>query len=868
MASLHPGRRLRHSRRAQQVRTRHRDADVGRDVCVPVPHLGPLTGTISGIGLWVSLLLKSSFALVGFSAYTAALAPNLPAIPTALTLLCAVTTLNVLGIGKVSKAQVFTVVVSISGLALLVILGADHFPATSNAPFLSEGAGGLVYTSAFVFISYAGVTKVAALAEEVKNPERNLHRGIIFTVIIATALYGVVTFTMVRVVPADTLHGSLRPVFELATHLGGHHLGVAAAILSVLTMTAMATAGLLASSRFPFAMSRNRILPSLLAQVHPRFNTPLPAILMTSVAMAVAIIFLDAGRIAKLASSFQILVYMGENLAVIVLRESHQSWYKPSYRSPLYPWLPISGLLTGVILLVALGVFSAVGAALISLLGAILYLGYSRKRTVDRGVVGKIGPRVDLHQPSETPFIQIEDDHEGDAAVVVALFGKERSPEALVDVGRALAGGRKMHATHVTEAEPEVELESMLEEDAEVQALRRRVQAMATELDLDLAFHAIASHDLVRTVHAVTARVHCQWLVMQWHGRPRQSLTSLSPIGWLINHLQSNLAMVRDRGVRYVREILVCPAPGPHDALVVSTANDLASSYGARVTLARFVPNDAPDKTVTSERAYLEQLGAMCPHDHERLLIRGTNAVSSVSDACSNYDLLIIGAPTFSLYNTLFGSPVDRIALRAACSVLMVKTPRIETHHAFSRRPQLHAASDDILDYVQPGAVKAKLVVRQKSALFNQLAECFSALAPGVSSKTILDAFNERERIQNTSVGRGVALPHATVAGLVESMLGVFVLEEAIDYSAPDGRDVDVLFATIGPPADRNTHLKLLSGVARMTLKTNLLERLREADDPNIITEALGICWDEAMRKRKQSPPQAPPDDGTPSDED
>jgi amino acid transporter/mannitol/fructose-specific phosphotransferase system IIA component (Ntr-type)/nucleotide-binding universal stress UspA family protein len=829
---------------------------------------GPLAGTISGLGLWVSLLLKSSFALVGFSAYTAAIAPDLPAIPTALTLLCAVTLLNVVGIGKVSKAQIFTVGLSITGLAVLVVLAADHFPTTSNADFLSEGTGGLISTAAFVFISYAGVTKVAALAEEVQDPGRNLPRGIISTVAIAIALYGIVTFAMVKVVPAEELHNNLRPVFVLATHLGGSQLGVAAAVLSILTMTAMATAGLLASSRFPFAMSRNRILPTWLARVHPGFKTPIPAILMTAIAMAIAIIFLDAGSIAKLASSFQILVYMAENLAVIVLRESHQSWYKPSYRSPLYPWIPIAGLLTGLMLLIALGVFPAIGAAVISMLGLVLYLAYSRKRTDDRGVLAKIGPRVDLHRPSEAPFVQVEDDHDDDAAVVVALFGKERSPDALIDVARALADGRKIHVTHVTEFEPEIELEAMLEEDAEVHALRRRVQALAEDEDVDLQFHAIASHDLVRTVHAVTARVHCQWLVMQWHGRPRRSLTSLSPIGWLINHLQSNLAMVRDRGVRIVREILVCPAPGPHDALIVSTANELALIYGARVTLARFVPNDAPEKTVESEDAYLEQLAGMCTGEHSRLLIRGGDAVSSVSEACSRYDLLVIGAPTFSLRNALFGSTVDRITARATCSVLMVKTPRVETHRAYSKRPQTHTISDNILDYVPDGAVEAKLQLRQKSAVFSHFAQRFSKIAPEVSHKTILDAFHERERIQNTSVGRGVALPHASVPELAASMLGVFVLEKAVDYEAPDGCPVDVLFATIGPPADRNTHLKLLSGVARMTLKTDLLARLREADGPSTITTALASCWKDALRKRQRPRSDPPPEDSLPGDPD
>ena len=139
---------------------------------------GPLAGTVAGLGLWVSLMLKSAFALIGFGAYLVVLI-DLPLKPTALVLLCAVVTLNVLGVRKVSTFQVVVVILAVAGLTTLVALGAPSFDGDRMSPFFTEGAGGFIGCAGFVFVSYAGVTKIAAIAEEVKDPDRNLPLGML-----------------------------------------------------------------------------------------------------------------------------------------------------------------------------------------------------------------------------------------------------------------------------------------------------------------------------------------------------------------------------------------------------------------------------------------------------------------------------------------------------------------------------------------------------------------------------------------------------------------------------------------------------------------------------------------------------------------
>ncbi len=131
---------------------------------------GPLVGTIAGIGLWLSLLLKSSFALVGFGAYLAVLAA-VPVRPVAITFLFLILFLNILGVKKVGNVQLFVVSISLIGLGILLIFGIPAIDPLNLRPMFTEGTLGLGTATAFVFVSYAGVTKVAAIAEEIKNPD-------------------------------------------------------------------------------------------------------------------------------------------------------------------------------------------------------------------------------------------------------------------------------------------------------------------------------------------------------------------------------------------------------------------------------------------------------------------------------------------------------------------------------------------------------------------------------------------------------------------------------------------------------------------------------------------------------------------------
>ena len=171
------------------------------------------------------------------------------------------------------------------------------------------------------------------------------------------------------------------PVWVFVDYVAGTRIGLIAAFLAVLTMASGALSGVLAASRFVFAMARDNLLPRALETVNAKYETPHWPILLTGFAMLLAILFLPVKDVAKLASGFQIMVFVAVNSSVIVLRRSPQAqeWYKPQYFSPLYPYVQIFGILSGMALIYLMGEKALIGALGAGALGVVTYMGYGRK---------------------------------------------------------------------------------------------------------------------------------------------------------------------------------------------------------------------------------------------------------------------------------------------------------------------------------------------------------------------------------------------------------------------------------------------------------------------------------------------------------
>ena len=360
---------------------------------------GPLFGTISGLGLWASFLLKSAFSLIGFSAYFIFITTFFDIEMTMMTLsmsaLVLITTVNILGVSKIKTIQTPIVVTTI-GLLLgmsVMALRTPNFDASVplDAAF-STDIWTLAETAGFVFVAYAGVTKVAAIGDEVKDPEKNLPAGILLSLVIATAVYSLLAFMMMAAIPGEWWFNDDGKVVEdpisvFAAELAGSTFGVIVAIISVLTMISMALAGILASSRFLFAMARDKLLPPKLEEMNAKYETPHWAILLTGAVMGMAILFLPLKDVVKLASGFKIMIFIMINSCVIVLRQTSDTHgWDPAYKGPLYPFMQIWGIVAGCFLISLLGQKAFIGGAVAVVAGIITYYVYGKKNYQEKPI--------------------------------------------------------------------------------------------------------------------------------------------------------------------------------------------------------------------------------------------------------------------------------------------------------------------------------------------------------------------------------------------------------------------------------------------------------------------------------------------------
>jgi amino acid transporter/mannitol/fructose-specific phosphotransferase system IIA component (Ntr-type) len=365
--------------------------------------LGPMVGTIGGLGTWLALILKTSFALVGMGAYIQLFLPEGTGDSAytiiALVLVVFFAGLNLLGAKKTSSFQIVLVFALIALLGWFLTAGSFVVNTVHFDGFFDMGSENIFATAGLVFISYVGVTSVISVAGEIKNPERNLPLGLFLAIGTAITVYVVGLWVMIGVVGADSLsvldgETNLTPVATVASVITGSTTGAfVMAGAAIIAFLSVANAGILSSSRYPLAMSRDHLLPKLFRKVDGK-GTPIVGIIASAIMIALVIIFLDPLKIAKLASAFQLLMFALLCLSVIVMREAELPSYDPGYRVPFYPWLQIFGSLACISIIYIMGWLPIIFSTGIIVVGAIWYFAYARKRVDRYGAIYHIFERL------------------------------------------------------------------------------------------------------------------------------------------------------------------------------------------------------------------------------------------------------------------------------------------------------------------------------------------------------------------------------------------------------------------------------------------------------------------------------------------
>lgn len=355
--------------------------------------MGPMIGTIGGMGTWLALILKVSFALIGMGAYIHLFFPQLEIVPIAVAVAVILGIINFTGARKSGSLQIVLVSFLLIVLAGFILGGFTSINTYNFNSFFTSGTSTIISTAGLVYISYIGITKVASLSEEVKNPERNLPLGIFLSFGTSLLIYTVGTFIMVGVLPAEKLAGDLTPVADAAESIFGYTGLVVISVAALASFISVANAGTLSASRYPLAMGRDHIFSRVFTRLG-KTGTPAIALLTTVFLIVLIIVLFDPIKIAKLASAFQLLIFALICLAVIVIRESRIDSYDPGFKSPFYPYLHIFGVVVPLIFISQMGLIAILFSSGLVLIGAAWYWFYARKKVLRTGAIYHIFERL------------------------------------------------------------------------------------------------------------------------------------------------------------------------------------------------------------------------------------------------------------------------------------------------------------------------------------------------------------------------------------------------------------------------------------------------------------------------------------------
>ncbi|MDD3118440.1 MAG: amino acid permease [Victivallales bacterium] len=342
--------------------------------------MGPLVGTISGILSWLALIMKSAFAVFGMSEVIHVFFPAIPVWSSSIILTMLFILFNLAGVKAAAALENFMVIILLVTIGFFVIIGLPEVHPGAFKPLLLPGKSfnDILLATAMVYISYGGLLHATSISEEVKSPSHNIPLGIVVSVLVTIFLYVAILIIVIGVTPSQNFVGDTTSVADAAKIIAGMPGYAVMTLGAVMAFTTTAHGGLMSASRFPFALSRDGLMPSFVAAETVRRKTPWAAILITGIIMGIAA-QMPLETLVKAASAVILTSYVLAAFAVIILRESRVLNYRPTYKVPFYPFFQLICIIVFSIMFINLG-WDALRINLVVIaLSILIYYLYGRK---------------------------------------------------------------------------------------------------------------------------------------------------------------------------------------------------------------------------------------------------------------------------------------------------------------------------------------------------------------------------------------------------------------------------------------------------------------------------------------------------------
>ena len=280
------------------------------------------------------------------------------------------------------SAETNNVMVLLKLIAILAFVAfASRFINSSNwHPFAPNGWPGILTGGSIVFFTYIGFDSVSTAAEECKNPQRDLPRGIIATLIVCTVLYISVVVVLTGIVRWDTLRDDAAPVVNALKKFNLPWLRLVVLIGALMGMISSILVFQIGQSRVWFAMSRDGLFPKIFSRVHRRYLTPDFSTWVAGFVVGVPAGLLDIGTLGDLANIGTLFAFLLVAAGVLILRYREPGRHR-AFRAPGGPVAPVLTILTCLLLMAGLPIMNWIRFFSWLVIGLVIYFCYSRKRS-------------------------------------------------------------------------------------------------------------------------------------------------------------------------------------------------------------------------------------------------------------------------------------------------------------------------------------------------------------------------------------------------------------------------------------------------------------------------------------------------------
>jgi len=632
-----------------------------------------LVGSLDGL----SSTFYAALSAVGFAYSLNIFLPFLPIIPVALFAIVLVGILHIRGISQVGNLQIGMGVFLLVVFGLYIILGLTQPDGFEREIFLSgrvlfedqsiwANLGRMLTTIALIYNAYVGFEVIADDAEEIRNPSRNIPIGILVSLGLTTLIYTLVSLVTIGIIPYQALSGSETALTD-AARIFWPKVGVplmgAAGIVATLTSI---NSAMLSATRETFTLSRDQVWPRSFARLS-RWRTPYVAILFVVLISALVTIIGLVDFLSFISSAGYMFVLFWASLAMVKLRAKYPNVDRP-FKVPFFPLTAYLAAGSGLLIIIF-----ANPKALLFLFVVIVFLSggyfvsrYFKHKTLIRA--------------------KLEEDLGGGRLLLAAI--NPTTAVGLVELASRLAEHQEdtsislLSVIKVPSMPSEKEMDRIIEKSrAEKNVLLEKTAPIAQKRNVPISTKTKVANNVETAIYRELQSPNpVRMLILGWPSLDTKLRIPHNIIKEVMVNARKDVAVLRNKGVENLTNILVPIAGGPNSPLSLHLANELAYHHGTKVTVFHLTDEGLDeeameDATLNIEDIIENELGGI-----PSWMTVKVSPAASVSQGIyhetliGNYDLMIIGAgmEVFS-HRYLFGALNDALIEEISCSMLIVR---------------------------------------------------------------------------------------------------------------------------------------------------------------------------------------------------